>query len=139
MKRTEYLAFVSHCGDDTWIARKIAECLEGAGGKAFLDLRDIAIGAEFEAEMRKALKCADELIVLATPWSMSRPYIWLEIGAAWYRRIPIVVLLLGFTTSEFRQRIDIPVTLHARNLLHLNDADRFFEQFRRRANSQEGG
>jgi hypothetical protein len=28
------------------------------------------------------------LVVLLTPWALERPYVWIELGASWGRRIP---------------------------------------------------
>ena len=86
----EYLVFISHGGADTWVARQISyHCLQ-AGAKTFLDEAQIDVGAEFEEEIRDAIDEASELLVLVTPWALERPYVWLEVGAAWNRRITIV-------------------------------------------------
>src|SRR2546423_887830 len=96
------LVFVSHSGADTWVARKIADEISSAGAQSFLDEADIDVGAEFEEDIREFLDAADELVVLFTPWALQRPYVWVEIGGAWIRRIPIVVVLHGLSTSEFQ-------------------------------------
>ena len=80
-----YLTFISHSGQDTWIAQKIASDCEALGASTFLDEARIAVGARFK-EIISALKTANELIVLVTPWALKRPYIWMEIGAAWSSR-----------------------------------------------------
>jgi hypothetical protein len=67
-----------------------------------------------------------------TPWALARNYVWLEIGVAWYRAIPIVVLLLGVTAAEFQRNANIPVTLKERNLLALNNVDRYLSELRDR-------
>jgi hypothetical protein len=85
-----YLVFVSHAGDDTWLARQMSHHAELQGATTFLDEANVAIGAEFEDDVLAALGEAHELLVLFTPWSLQRPYVWAEIGAAWIRRIPIV-------------------------------------------------
>ncbi|HET6522814.1 MAG TPA: toll/interleukin-1 receptor domain-containing protein [Geminicoccaceae bacterium] len=126
------LVFISHSGRNTWIARQIARAIETHGATAFLDEAEIDAGADFEDEILAALEKADELLVLLTPWAVDRPYIWAEIGAAWFRRIPIVVLLHGITASELRSRPGVPV-LTRRNLLDLNDVDLYLTQLRRRA------
>jgi hypothetical protein len=67
-----------------------------------------------------------------TPWAMQRPYVWAELGVAWGREIPIVVLLHGVTASEFQARPEVPVFLKQRNLLELNSIDGYFAELRRR-------
>jgi hypothetical protein len=127
-----YLTFISHCGEDTWVARKLASECQAAGAKTFLDEAQIAVGARFEKEISEALAEADELIVVVTPWALLRPYLWLEIGVAWFRQIPIVILLLGLTPAEFQAKATIPVALKERNLLSINDVDRYLAELRLR-------
>jgi hypothetical protein len=99
---SERLVFISHAGEDTWIAQQIAREVASRGARPFLDQADIDVGAEFEEDILRFLDRTNELIVLFTPWSLERPYVWAEIGAAWIRRIPIVVVLLGISSAEFQ-------------------------------------
>ncbi|HEX8245944.1 MAG TPA: toll/interleukin-1 receptor domain-containing protein [Longimicrobium sp.] len=122
------LVFVSHSGADTWVARQIAREISSRGAQPFLDEADVDVGAEFEEDVRDSLDKADELVVLFTPWALSRPYVWAEIGAAWIRRIPIIVILHGLTISEFHAQPSTPVFLKQRDIIMLNDIDRYFEQ-----------
>ena len=131
-----YLTFISHCGEDTWLAQKLAKDCQAAGAVTFLDEAQIAVGARFEHEISKALAEARELIVIVTPWALGRPYVWIEIGVAWFRQIPIVILLLGMTASEFQAKATIPVALKERNLLPLNSTARYITELQDRI-SQE--
>jgi len=135
----ERLVFVSHSGEDTWVAKQIAREIEGCGGKPFLDEAEIDAGADFEEDIRRFLERAHELVVLLTPWALERPYVWIELGAAWGRRIPIVALLLGITPSELQSRPGVPVLLKKRDLLQLNDIEEYLGQLRRRAERQGMG
>lgn len=133
-----YLAFISHSGEDTWVAKKLSlECGE-AGAETFLDEAQIAIGANFENDILTALRKADELVVLITPWALNRPYVWLEIGAAWLKGIPIIALLLGVSASEFQEKANVPVALKKRNLLPLNNVDRYITELTERVNGNGG-
>jgi hypothetical protein len=120
--------FVSHAGADTWVARQIAREISSRGAQPFLDEADVDVGAEFEEHIREFLDKAAELVVLFTPWALNRPYVWTEIGAAWIRRIPIVVVLHGLTVSEFHAQPSAPVFLKKRDIVMLNEIDRYFEQ-----------
>ena len=131
------LVFVSHSGEDTWVARQVARCIADCGAKPFLDQADIAVGADFEEDIREFLDKADELVVLFTPWSLERPYVWVEIGAAWIRRIPIIVLLLGISPAEFQVRPNAPVFLKKRDIISLNAVDQYLSQLRGRAESEK--
>jgi len=124
--------FVSHSGEDTWVASQIAREIASCGAEPFLDEANIDVGAEFEEDIRKFLEVADELLVLCTPWSLERPYVWAEIGAAWIRGIPIVVVLHGITKSDFQAIDKAPVFLKKRNLIRLNDIKRYFDQLSNR-------
>ena len=72
------LVFVSHSSTDTWVARQIARRIDECGAESFLDEAEIDVGADFEDDILTFLERADELVVLFTPWSLSRPYVsWL--------------------------------------------------------------
>jgi TIR domain-containing protein len=53
-----YLTFISHCGEDSWVAEKLSADCKAIGVDTFLDEAQIAVGAKFEddilAELRKA-------------------------------------------------------------------------------------
>ena len=126
------LVFVSHAGEDAWVARQIAREIEAQGARAFLDEADVDVGAEFDEDIRRFLDEADELVVLFTPWSLERPFVWTEIGAAWIRRIPIVIVLHGLTIAAFQSRPTAPVFLKKRDIIVLNEIDSYFSQLRER-------
>jgi TIR domain-containing protein len=128
--------FVSHSGPDTWVARQIArEIKVNCRGEVFLDEAAIQVGADFEEEILGSLQRADELLVLMTPWALDRPYVWAELGAAWFRRIPIVVVLHGLTAAELQSQPGVTVFLKKRNLIDLNDLDTYFEQLKQRSSA----
>jgi hypothetical protein len=135
-KTKQKLVFVSHSGEDTWVARQIAREVEARGARSFLDEADIDIGAEFEEDIRDVLDKADELVVLFTPWSLARPYVWVEIGAAWVRRIPIIVVLHGLSVTDFQAHPNAPVFLKKREMIRLNDIDQYLEQLGPRVNKE---
>jgi len=131
------LVFISHSGEDTWVARQIAREITLRGAKPFLDEADIDIGAEFEEDILKSLEQADELLVLFTPWSLERPYVWAEIGAAWYRRISIVVVLHGLSVKDFQSQPHTPIFLKKRDIINLNEIDRYFDQLKAQTASED--
>lgn len=131
------LVFISHSSEDTWVARQIAKEISQQGAKPFMDEADVDVGAEFEEDIRNFLDEADELLVLFTPWAFDRPYVWAEIGAAWIRRIPIVVVLHGLTRIEFMSKPNAPVFLKKRNIIKLNDIDQYLSQLGSRAALEE--
>lgn len=133
----QWLVFVSHSGEDTWVAGQIAREITARGARPFLDEADVDVGAEFEEDIRQFLDRADELLVLFTPWAFERPYVWAEIGAAWLRRIPIVVVLHGLADKDFQTHPNTPVFLKRRDIISLNNLDRYLDQLASRVPSEE--
>jgi len=124
----QWLVFISHSGEDTWVARQIAREVSSRGAQPFLDEADVDVGAEFEEDIRDFLDRADELVVLFTPWAFGRPYVWAEIGAAWIRRLPIIVLLHGLTPKQFQAEPSAPIFLKKRDIISLNAIDQYLNQ-----------
>lgn len=129
-----YLVFISHAGSDTWVARKIARAIEGYGARTFLDEAHIAVGEDFEERILDALDQADELLVYFTPWSLKRPYVWTEIGAAWGKRMPIIGVLHGLTPEELNSQAGIPNLIKRRNMIDINKLEEYLLQLGIRAN-----
>ena len=131
----DHLVFISHSGTDTWVARQIShQCLR-VGAKTFLDEAQIGVGADFEEVIRDSLDEASELLILVTPWALERPYVWLEVGAAWSRRISIIGVLHGISAAELQAKSGVPMLLKTRNLIDINSIDRYFEELRTRVES----
>lgn len=135
------LIFISHSGQDTWVAKQIAREITAHGASTFLDEAEIQVGADFEEKILEFLDRVDELVVLLTPWALDRPYVWAELGAAWSRRIPIIGLLHGLTAIELQSKPGIPVLLKKRDLISLNDIDTYLQQLKSRvaASKATGG
>jgi hypothetical protein len=124
--------FISHSGEDTWVARQIAREIGACGARPFLAEAEIDVGADFEDDILTALERTDELVVLLTPWALNRPYVLAEVFGAWGRRIPIVGLLLGLSVAELEARRDIPFFLMRRTVLPLNNISVYLDQLRGR-------
>ncbi|MBK6854977.1 MAG: hypothetical protein IPG93_26250 [Burkholderiales bacterium] len=60
---------------------------------------------------------------------------WAEIGAARIRRIPIIVLLLGLSATEFQSR-PMPVFLK-KDIISLNEVDAYLAELPLAAQRQE--
>jgi hypothetical protein len=126
------MVFVSHSSRDTWVAKQIAAQISKCGARPFLDEADVEVGDDFEQEILEFLDKADELVVLMTPWALDRPYVWAELGAAWIRRIPIIILLHGMTPGELQSKPGIPVFLKKRDIIDLNEVDTYFAGLKKR-------
>ncbi len=124
--------FISHSSKDTWVARQIAQHLENIGATTFLDVADVEYGDDFEEKILEAARDSEELLVLLTPWSVQRPYIWLEIGALWAQGKRIVGVLHGLTVNELVTQNGTPALLKRIDLVDINQIDRYFKQLKGR-------
>ena len=134
----DWVVFISHSGVDTWVAKQIAKEIELCGASTFLDEANIDVGEDFEDRILRALQQSQELLVLLTPWALTRPYVWAEIGAAWGRRIPIVGILHGVTSNDIQSNPGIPVLIKRRDFIDLNEIQTYFDQLRQRIETRQG-
>src|SRR5947208_14093572 len=84
--RPKYQVFVSHATADKWLAKTFCEKIEAIGASTFRDDRDINGGDDIPEAIRTQIKQSRELVVLLTPESVDRPWVLIEVGAAWCRR-----------------------------------------------------
>src|SRR5580704_235481 len=101
--------FISHSAVDKWVAEQIAAHIRDCGAETFLDCLDVRHGDDIEERILEAADNSTELLVLFTPWSTNRHYIWLEIGAFWVRRKRMVGVLHGVTSNELSTDERIPI------------------------------
>ena len=86
-----YKVFVFHGSSDLWIACQFSKELQSLGASPFLDQTNVPKGSpNFKTIIREDISVSRELIALFTPWSAMRSWVWIEIGAAWSREIPIL-------------------------------------------------
>lgn len=118
--------FVSHGGEDIWVAAQIARCLEAVGASCFLDRRDIAAGDNFKLRIREEIPQCDELVALFTPWTRRRAWVRHEIGMADYLGKRIVCVFYRVTTRDFAKDADGLGPLDDLNIIDINDLDAYF-------------
>ena len=131
--RDKHRVFVSHAGDDIWVAEQIARNIEDCGATAFLDRRDIVAGDNFRRRLREEIARCDELLALFTPWSRRRAWVRHEIGMADYVRKRIVCVFYKVTVADFRGDEDELGPLDGLNTIEINRLDTYFQALRRRA------
>jgi len=123
-----YQIFVSHATADKWIAVTLCEKLEEAGATTFRDDRDIDGGDDIPERIRVEIKRSHELIVLLTPNSIDRPWVLLEVGAAWGRR-------KTFRITPVLCHVDvdpIPGMLKSKKAISLNELTDLLTEVKRR-------
>ena len=129
--------FISHSSIDTWVARQLARHIHDSGAATFLDEADIEHGDDFEEKIVEAAKECAELVILLTPWSATRPYVWLEIGLFRYDGKRIVAILHGLDVDDVSTDNKIPVLLKKLDIVQINDVQSYFEQLARRVRAGE--
>ena len=126
--RSGYQVFVSHATADKWIATIFCEKIDATGATSFRDDRDINGGDSIPDSIRTAIQVSRELVVLLTPDSIERPWVLLEVGAAWGRRkdYRIVPVLCHVTFDA------IPDIIEGKRAFHINDFDTYLLELKRR-------
>jgi len=127
-----YHVFVSHAGDDIWVAGQIAKSIEECGANAFLDRRDIAAGDNFKQRVHEEIAKCEELLALFTPWSRRRAWVRHEIGMADILKKRIVCVFYKVTIADFQADEDGLGPLDGLNTIEINDLDIYFRALRRR-------
>jgi hypothetical protein len=127
-----YQVFISHSSLDTWVAEQLARHIEIAGADSFLDARHIEHGDDFDEVIVAAAESSQEILVLLTPWSKDRPYVWMEIGMFRGARKRVVGVLLGLTPADIATDDRIPVVLKKIDLVNLNNVESYMTQLHRR-------
>jgi len=132
--RKPYQVFVCHATADKWFARTLCEKIEGTGATTFRDDRDISGGDNIPDEIRRQIKLSKEIVVLLTPASIDRPWVLMEVGAAWgwSRRMRIMILMCHVSVDA------IPETLRNKKAIHLNEIDTYLSDLTQRVRGHHG-
>ncbi len=127
-RKPEYQVFVSHATADKWIATTFCEKIDKIGATTFRDDRDINGGDSIPQAIRTEIQVSRELVVLLTPDSIERPWVLLEVGAAWGRRkdYRIVPVLCHVSFDA------IPDIIEGKKAFHINDFDNYLAELKRR-------
>ena len=134
----DHLVFISHASTDAFIARAMADQLERAGVATFLDETRIDIGDDFVSRILQSLRRSKELVVLVTPHSVQRQFVWAEIGAAWGLGLRVVGVLHGMSVAELNAMPGFPAILKTRDVVELNHFEDYVQQVSRRIVSAPG-
>ena len=132
MQEVGYNVFLSHGKHDSWVAAQIAKVIRETGANVFLDETDIPKGADFKQHIRQEIRRSNEMITLFTPWSAKRSWVWVEIGAAWINKIPVVVVFYGMDASDLEDSGQGKAILEDINILKLNDFESYVNELHQR-------
>jgi hypothetical protein len=122
--------FVSHGSHDTWIARQMARCIGECGADVSIDTYDLLTGDDVRATLARLLGQVTELVVLFTPHSLDRAWVWAEVGTVLFTGRRVVPIFHGM------MRADLGTgglgLLDGLKDLQLNDFDRYLAEIRQR-------
>jgi hypothetical protein len=88
-----YDAFISYSGADQALASEIVRDLDEKSMRTFLASRDLAAGTLWTNEVRDALLSSRVVVLVLTPNSATRPWVMVEVGAAWALGKPLLPAL----------------------------------------------
>jgi hypothetical protein len=126
----EYHVFFSHSHKDRWIAKQCVKSIEERGKgriRVFLDEMDIQVGESIPESVRANIEQCQELVVLLSEVSKDRPWVLIEVGAAWGLRKAIMVVLDKIGPNE------MPDIIRHHRAIDLNDFDQYLDQLASRA------
>ena len=112
----------------------LCEKLEEAGASTFRDDRDIDGGDDIPERIRLEIKRSREFVVLLTPHSINRPWVLLEVGAAWgWSNAMRITSILCHVDVE-----PIPGVLKSKKAIPINDVATFFAEVKQRVGKHNG-
>lgn len=132
--------FVSHGWADRWIAEQIARRIrDDCGADIFVDVFDIEKGDDFEARIFGEFRQCQELVVLLTPWSVDRNWVWVEIGAARALELRIIPVLYKVSLEEIDRERGGKTFLGGKNVVDINDLDEYLLELAKRVKETSRG
>ena len=136
----EYRVFISQGDQDRWIARQMGRRIrEDSGALTFLDVDDVAVGDDFESRIHSEIRAARELVVLFTPWSARRSWVWTEVGAAWEQGKRVVAVLCGLSIAGLQETGEGTGPVDHRYIIQINDFDQYIVELSRRVAEPQNG
>jgi len=128
-----YRVFLSHGWADRWVATQIERRIRSdCGAETFIDVFDIKKGDDIEGRIFSEMHGIDELVVLFTPWSVERNWLWVEIGAARVLGKRVVAILYQVSFDSIDREKGGATFLRAKNAVDINDLDTYLSELRER-------
>jgi hypothetical protein len=94
------------------------------------ELQRVATGFANFLQTSYAISFGLRFVRLVGPSETERKYIWAELGAAWYKGIPIVPILYKITKAELQADPNVPIFIKKRDLIDINELDEYFQQLK---------
>lgn len=127
----QYLVFISHSTKDRWVAKQMSNLIEEKGRewgiKTFLDEKDIDGGDSIPESIRINIQKCDEFLLLLSRYSVNRPWVLIELGAAWGLEKRVVTIIDKVTPAE------MPEVISPYKAIDINNFDQYIAQLLGRA------
>jgi len=127
----QYLVFISHSTKDRWVAKQMSNLIEEKGRewgiKTFLDEKDIDGGDSIPESIRINIQKCDEFLLLLSRYSVNRPWVLIELGAAWGLEKRVVTIIDKVTPDE------MPEVISPYKAIDINNFDQYIAQLLGRA------
>lgn len=78
----------------------MARCIADTGAEVSIDAYDLVSGDDVTETLSGLLERSSELVVLFTPFSKNRAWIWMEVGVMRLSRKRVVPVFHGMTTRD---------------------------------------
>jgi hypothetical protein len=119
--------FLSYAGIDAGLAKEVQDGLKSRGLSCFVAENGLESPKVWTDELQSTLVCSDRVAFLLTKAAITRPWVNLEIGAAWTLGRTIVPLRAGVSDAEF-DGLPAPVTKFQAAAFNLTaDRESFFD------------
>ena len=104
-----------------------------------MDAFDLSKGDDFEERIFTELRGCQELLVLLTPWSVDRNWVWVEVGAARILELRIVPVLYKVSLDEIERERGGKTFLATKNVVEVNDLDQYLLELSKRVRESDRG
>lgn len=103
----QYDVFLSYDSVDSAVAKTLQKQIEEADCTCFMSEKSLEneAGANFAAEIRRAIRDSREMIILCSPASKTSEWVTTEWGAAWVLEKRIVPVLYQLSVSDLPDRL----------------------------------
>lgn len=99
-RESQIQVFISYAETDEAIATDLRKRLADRGVRCFLARKDLRGGDAWRSEIRQALRSSREVWVVASPSSMSRFWVGMEVGVGWVLDKRIVPVRVGVSRDD---------------------------------------
>lgn len=135
---SRHRVFLSHGGGDSFIVKHVTPELEATGARVFVDKGEIKYGDDFRERIFSELAVCNELLLIVTPTSVVRPWIFAELGVAISRNVRIVTVIYGVPEADLQNK-GVLSLLGTHHYVDLSNIESYYEELRARVTENANG